>query len=66
MALRRKLVTIELDGAPRLLRYDLNALCAFEEQTGVSITDALKSQSMKAIRALLAGRVCCTIGRNSP
>jgi hypothetical protein len=53
MGIRRKPVTIELDGKERALKYDLNALCMFEEHQKIGITEALQKRSMSAIRALL-------------
>lgn len=53
MGLKRIPVTIELDGRERVLRYDLNALCMFEESTKLGIAEALQTRSMSAIRALL-------------
>lgn len=53
MGLRRRPVTIELDGKERALKYDLNALCMFEEHQKIGITEALQKRSMSAIRALL-------------
>lgn len=53
MGIRRKPVTIELDGRERTLKYDLNALCLFEEQAGIGITEALTKPRMSSIRALL-------------
>ena len=53
MGLKRIPVTIELDGRERVLRYDLNALCMFEESTKLGISEALQTRSMAAIRALL-------------
>lgn len=53
MGLRRQPVTIVLDGRERTLRYDLNALCLFEEHTKSSLSRALAERSMSATRALL-------------
>lgn len=53
MPLRRMQVTIELDGRERVLRYDLNALCLFEEETKTSLGDALRRLTMSSLRALL-------------
>lgn len=53
MGLRRPPVMIELDGKQRTLKFDLNALCLFEEAAGIGITEALQKRSMSAIRALL-------------
>ena len=53
MGLRRNPVTIELDGRQRVLKYDLNALCLFEESTKQGVREALQELRMSSIRALL-------------
>lgn len=53
MGLKRIPVTIELDGRERVLRYDLNALCLFEESTKQGVREALQDLRMASIRALL-------------
>lgn len=53
MGLKRAPVTIELDGRQRTLKFDLNALCLFEEQAGASVIEALQKRSMTHIRSLL-------------
>jgi hypothetical protein len=47
-----KPVTVMLD-RERELVYDLNAICSFEEATGLSVVDALRSLTMTNIRALI-------------
>jgi hypothetical protein len=37
----------------RALVYDLNAICSFEEATGLSVVDALRNLTMTNIRALI-------------
>lgn len=46
-----KTTTIELD-KPRTLRFDLNALCAIEDATGKSLSQAV-SNTMSSIRLML-------------
>ena len=53
MGVRRTPVKIELDGKERTLKFDLNALCLFEETAKQGITEALRQRSMSAIRALI-------------
>jgi hypothetical protein len=53
MGLRRPPVVIELDGKERILKYDLNALCLFEEHSKTTLARALNDRSMSSIRALL-------------
>jgi hypothetical protein len=53
MGLRRQPVVISLDGKERVLRYDLNALCLFEEYMKCSLGEALATQSIRATRAVI-------------
>jgi hypothetical protein len=53
MGLRRTPVKIELDGKERELRFDLNALCLFEETAKLPLAEALAIRSMSVIRALI-------------
>jgi hypothetical protein len=47
-----KPVTVTLD-RERVLVYDLNAICSFEEATGLSVVVALRDLTMINIRALI-------------
>jgi hypothetical protein len=53
MGIRRTPVKIELDGKERELRFDLNALCLFEETAKLPLAEALSIRSMSVIRALI-------------
>lgn len=53
MGIRRLPVTIELDGKERSLKFDLNALCLFEEQAKTSLRSALADLSMTSVRTLV-------------
>src|SRR4029453_14019694 len=49
----RKPIIVKIGDRERTVKYDLNALCLFEEETGLPLDQALKSMKMKNIGALL-------------
>src|SRR4030095_12219520 len=51
--MRRKPIVVKIGDRERTVKYDLNALCLFEEETGLPLDQALKSMKMKNVRALL-------------